>query len=340
MSELRQATRQGIKPLIGLYSESGCGKTLSSLLLARGFVGPTGRIGLIDTECGRGSLYADVIPGGYEVLQLEAPFSPLRYIEAMESVEQSGVAVGIVDSGSHEWEGLGGVLDMASEIEEKSAKPGLHIWKAPKMAHNLYMRKMLQSKLPWIICLRAKYKSRQGKNEQGKTVIFRDDHTSPIAAEDFIFECTAHAEILMDHSMVLTKCSHPRLRECFPSKGPITSEHGRLLAAWCAAGAVSPPAGLCSFVPAGAPAAVSSLPKAKLTDELKLAKWIGRCREAGGGHDAYAIEFAVEEGIILDTENISDWPISKLPKTKEEVARILAAIRAKAGVAPVQETIP
>ena len=27
--EIKLATRQGVKPLIGLYSESGCGKTMS-----------------------------------------------------------------------------------------------------------------------------------------------------------------------------------------------------------------------------------------------------------------------------------------------------------------------
>src|SRR5215472_5863573 len=53
----RPATRAEAKPLIGLYSESGCGKTWSALLLARGFAGPLGRIGMIETEAGRGEAY-------------------------------------------------------------------------------------------------------------------------------------------------------------------------------------------------------------------------------------------------------------------------------------------
>lgn len=328
---LKPATRQGVKPLIGLYSESGCGKTYSSLLLARGLVGPAGRIGMIDTESGRGSLYADVIPGGYEVLELRDPFTPGRYIEAMAAVEASGVQVGIIDSGSHEWEGLGGVLDMATEIEEKSGKPGLHCWKAPKMSHNLWLRKLLQSPLPWIICLRAKYKSRQTKNEAGKTVIVKDEATSPIQAEDFIFECTAHAEILQNHGIILTKCSHPALRDCFPGqgKGPITVEHGQALAKWCAAGVSAQTAANPS---APAPAAAATT-RHHLTDAEKVAKWRQRCIDAGGGREDYGIEYAVEEGIIMDTEDLSAWSISKLPKTAEEVERILAAIRAKAGVA-------
>src|SRR5690242_14701502 len=130
--EIKKSTRQGVKPLIGFFSESGCGKTYSSLLLARGLVGPHGQIVMIDTESGRGSLYSDVLPGGYDVLELREPFSPMRYIEAIQAVEKSGAAVGVLDSGSHEWEGLGGVLDMAGEREAKSGKAGLHNWREPK----------------------------------------------------------------------------------------------------------------------------------------------------------------------------------------------------------------
>lgn len=238
--EIKPATRKGVKPLIGLYSESGCGKTYSALLLARGFAGPSGKITMIDSESGRGSIYADVIHGGYDVLELTEPFSPARYIAAIQAVEKSGAAIGILDSASHEWEGISGVLDMAGENESRSGKPGLHNWKAPKLEHARFMLKLLQSPIPWIVCLRAKYKTRQQKDEKGKTQIVKDDFASPIQADDFIFEMTAHAEILQDHSIRLTKCSHPSLRACFPEHGPITSEHGAAIAKWCATPGIAP----------------------------------------------------------------------------------------------------
>lgn len=231
---IKRATRTGVRPLIGLYSESGCGKTLSALLLARGLAGTDGKIVMIDSESGRGSLYADVVPGGYETIELGQPFSPTRYIEAIEAVEKSGAAIGIVDSGSHEWEGIGGVLEMASLNEERTGKPGLHCWRVPKMEHAKFLLRLLRSSIPWIVCLRAKYKSRQVK-ENGKTEIVKDDTTSPIQAEDFIFEMTLHAEILQDHTIIVTKSSHPELRKCFPEnrKDPIGVKHGELLAKWC-----------------------------------------------------------------------------------------------------------
>ncbi len=244
--EIKKATRQGVIPLIGLYGESGCGKTMSALLLARGLVGPSGDIHMIDTESRRGSLYADVIPGGFSVLDLDAPFSPERYIEALDAVFRANAKVLVIDSCSHEWEGMNGVLDMAAEAEEKSGKPGLHNWKSAKFQHAKFVQFLLRSPIPVVCCIRAKYKTKQ-KKENGKTIIIKDDYASPIQAEDFIFELTAHGEVLQDHSINLTKCSHPRLRDCFPSKGPIEIKHGELIAKWCQAGGspaappISPP---------------------------------------------------------------------------------------------------
>ena len=238
----KPATRVGINPLIVAYSESGCGKTYSALLLARGMAEQSGKIVVADSESGRASLYADVLPGGFDTFDLCSPFSPDRYIAAVDAIEASGAVVGIIDSGSHEWEGPGGVLDMAGEIEEKSGKSGLHCWKKPKFEHAKFVQRLLRVKIPIIVCLRAKYKSRQLK-ENGKTVIVKDETTSPIQAEDFIFEATCHFEILQNHSIILTKCSHPSLRDCFPKDKttPITEDHGRMLAAWCRA-AGNPPA--------------------------------------------------------------------------------------------------
>lgn len=238
---IKKATRQGVNPLIGIYSESGCGKTYSSLLLARGLVGPTGKIVMIDTESGRGSLYADVVAGGYDVITMTEPFSPMRYVQAMRAAIASGAQCLIIDSGSHEWEGIGGVLDMAHDVEEKTGKPGLHCWKTPKMEHAKFMLAMLQSPIPTIVNLRAHYKSRQVKNDKGRQEIIKDECTTPIQSEAFIYETTLHGEVMSDHSFRLTKCSHPALRECFTVGKPISIATGEAVARWCASGgAVAP----------------------------------------------------------------------------------------------------
>lgn len=301
---IRPATRQGVKPLIGLYSESGCGKTYSSLLLARGFVGPTGKIVMIDTESGRGSLYSDVLEGGYEVLELREPFSPARYIEAIQTVEKSGASIGILDSGSHEWEGLGGVLSMAGEAEAKSGKPGLHCWRVPKMEHAKFMLKLLQSPIPWIVCLRAKYKTRQVKNS-GKTEIVKDEHSSPIQADDFIFEMTVHGEIMGDHTFRLTKCSHPDLRRCLPNNEWMTIEHGKFLAQWCAA-----------------PNKTNGTAKRVATEKTR--DWF--LAQTKDMHVEMA-KWAVENGVLTADQSLDEWPLSQTPTTKSELEALREQVR-------------
>lgn len=318
---IRQATRQGVKPIIDLYSESGCGKTYSALLLARGFVGPAGDIVLVDSESGRGSLYADVLPGGYRTMEL-TEFSPDNYVQAIQAVEQSGAKIGILDSGSHEWENIGGVLDMAAKNEAESHKAGLHNWRIPKMEHQKFVLQLLRSPLPWIVCLRAKYKSRQLKgtpemaesgeirrDQIGKTIILKDDHTSPIQAEDFIFESTAHAEILPDHSIHLTKCSHPELRKCFPEKGPITIEHGKLIAQWCS----TPGTGTVQST-------TTADPKRELLAELwKLAEPV-RGPIVKGQKPTFQIfeVWAAGQSLIGETEEVSAMTIDRLREVIEK----------------------
>ena len=236
--KIKPASRQGVVPLIMLYAESGCGKTFSALLLARGIAGEKGEIVLGDSEERRGSTYADIPEiGGYSVIDFTAPFTPAKYRGVLQAIYDARPAVAIIDSLSHEWEGAGGVLDMAME-NERTGKPGLHNWRAPKLEHAKMVQMLLHSPMPIIVCIRAKYKTRQVKDENGRTLIVKDDKTSPIQAEDLIFESTAHAEILPDHSIILTKCGHPQLRDCFPlnRKGPLTVEHGRKIAEWCRSG--------------------------------------------------------------------------------------------------------
>ena len=111
---LQKAEKQQVKLRIGISSPSGFGKTYSSLLLAYGITNNWTKIAVIDSENGSGSLYSEL--GEYNVLNLEAPYTPERYIEAMKVCENASIEVIIIDSLSQEWSGKGGCLQIHEQL--------------------------------------------------------------------------------------------------------------------------------------------------------------------------------------------------------------------------------
>ncbi|CAI3960801.1 RecA/RadA recombinase (RecA) (PDB:1B22), partial [Commensalibacter communis] len=99
---LQPAVRQKINLLFAIAGASGSGKTYSALLLAQGIAGKNGKIAVIDTEAGRSLQYApkngeqaDHNKGTFDFLHLDfqPPFTPERYIEAIQTCEQAGASV-------------------------------------------------------------------------------------------------------------------------------------------------------------------------------------------------------------------------------------------------------
>lgn len=230
--DFRPAQRSQAKPLIGLYSQSGTGKTYTSLVVARGFVGPAGRIGMIETESGRGEAYADKKEypeiGGYDVLSLREDFSPRAFGEAIAAAEKAKLDALIIDSGSHEWDGVGGVLDMAAKNQAGGTK-GVLVWQQPKIEHKRYfMLRLLQTPIPLIIlCMRAKYPMEKKGNDW-----VRSGQLEPTQAEDVLYEMFVHGWMDHDHNFHLTKCTAKALQPIFGNKKPLSVETGRALADW------------------------------------------------------------------------------------------------------------
>ena len=169
----RPAIREQCFTLTGFAGPSGSGKTYSALRYAMGLA-DGGRIAMIDTEARRGLHYADQFDYFYS--ELAAPFSPERYIEAIQAAEKAGAKVIIVDSMSHEHEGPGGVLEMheteltrmAGDDFRKRESCKFAAWIKPKKEHNRCVNTILQVKAHLIFCFRAKEKLKLIKNERGK----------------------------------------------------------------------------------------------------------------------------------------------------------------------------
>jgi hypothetical protein len=111
-----EATREQARARIGLQGPAGCGKTKSALRIAEGLA-QGGTIGLVDTERRSALTYA-IVPGqphlgGHRFRHVPMDsYDPRNLIQAVEAAEAAGLAVLIVDSWSHFWNGRGGLLEI------------------------------------------------------------------------------------------------------------------------------------------------------------------------------------------------------------------------------------
>lgn len=170
MTMFKKAKRSLSKLRLAVQGPSGSGKTYGALMLAKGL---GGKIAVIDTERGSASLYADLngMPE-FDVLDLDAPYTPEKYIEAIHAAENEGYDVLIVDSMTHEWDGQGGCLELIDQIARAKYRGNTwSAWSELTPRHRRFVDAMLQSKCHIIATMRSKTETVQTENDKGKKVI-------------------------------------------------------------------------------------------------------------------------------------------------------------------------
>ncbi|MFN8288736.1 MAG: AAA family ATPase [Chitinophagaceae bacterium] len=226
---MQKASRKKAKIRLGLSSVSGGGKTYSALLIAKGLAnGDLSKVAVIDSENGSADLYADL--GPYQVIHLAPPFSPERYIEAISACLSGGMEVIILDSISHEWEGKGGVLELADAMggQYQSA------WKTLTPRHESFKQAILQSPCHMITTVRRKqdYVLQEKVNKSGKTVQAPVKvGLKEVTREGWEYELTINLELELNHYATASK-DRTGLFMGKPAFVP-SEETGRQIAAWC-----------------------------------------------------------------------------------------------------------
>lgn len=226
--QLKKAERKKAKIRLGLSGASGFGKTYSGLKIAKGLVSDWSKVALIDTENGSGELYSDL--GDYNVVTLEAPYSPERYIEAIKMCENAGIECIIIDSITHEWEGSGGCLDIHSNLGGKYQD-----WIKVTPRHMSFINAILTSKCHIITTVRRKQDYEMSKDSSGKTTVQKVG-TKEITREGFEYELTMNLEFINDKHMVKTSKDRTKLFMGQPEFIP-SEETGMIIKKWCESGA-------------------------------------------------------------------------------------------------------
>lgn len=224
--QIRKAQREGARMVIGIAGQSGTGKTYTAIKLAYGLAGGKGeKVGFLDTENRRGSLYADIVDDPFLIGDLYAPFSPQRYIDAIRAFQDAGVEVLVIDSVSHEWEGTGGCDEIAGQATNKVLG-----WQRAKEQHKRFMNVLLQSDMHVIACIRAREKIdfSDPKNPRPLGV-------QPVCEKNFMFEMTASLMMLdSGRRQQVLKCPSDLVPILGREDGYITEADGAQLRQWIA----------------------------------------------------------------------------------------------------------
>ena len=198
--EIRKAQKNKSKLRLALVGPSGTGKTWSSLKIAKG-IGPKILVG--DTESGSADLYADSIGFEYDVAPITAPYTPSKYIEAINLAEVNGYDVLILDSLSHAWAGEGGLLDQQGSKADQTGNSWT-AWRTVTPQHNELVERLLNSKVHIIVTMRAKTEYVQEKDEKGKTTV-RKVGLAPVQRDGLEYEFTTVLDINYNHHISASK---------------------------------------------------------------------------------------------------------------------------------------
>lgn len=225
--ELKQSKKKQVRLRLGISGASGFGKTKSALLLAYGMTNDWSKIAVIDTENSSASLYSDL--GNYNVLDLSPPYSPERYMQAIEICEKSEIDVIIVDSITHEWNGTGGCLDIHEKLGGR-----FQDWANITPRHQAFISKILQSNCHIITTARRKTDYSLDTGSNGKTQVIKHG-TKEITREGFEYELTINFELINENH--LAKASKDRTG-LFMNQPEfiINAETGKKILAWCISG--------------------------------------------------------------------------------------------------------
>jgi hypothetical protein len=226
---IRKARRSATKLRLLLTGPSGSGKTYGGLLVAKGL--GCQNIIVLDTEQGSSDLYDSLVP--FQVIDLAPPFTPERYIEAIDAAEQAGADAIIVDSISHEWNGKGGCLELVDELAR--AKFRGNTWSAYSEVtprHRAFIDRMLRSSAHVIATSRSKTETAQ-VDEGGKKKVVKLGMKAE-TRDGVEYEFTCCLDLVHDGHFAVASKDRTGLFAGDPKA--ITAETGQRLAAWLAGG--------------------------------------------------------------------------------------------------------
>lgn len=240
--EVKRAKREKLKVPIMITGASGSGKTVSSLLIAKGIVEKMfpessdeehwGKIGVIDTEHKRSLLYAGSVVGNVHIgeflhIDFEPPYTVSNYNTAFNLLKKEGVEVIIIDSISHAWSGEGGILEQVEAIAKGNSSKSMVAWGKVKPLEKEFLKLVTGNSVYVLATSRSKQAYDFDKDENGKTKIVKMG-LKPDQKDALEYEFAIALRIDQDHIAESTKDNS----NMFDTPFRVTTEVGHKIFEW------------------------------------------------------------------------------------------------------------
>lgn len=232
--QIKKAKREKIYAKIALMAPSGGGKTYSALRLATGMAqeieketGKKAKILMGNTEQKRGYYYANEFE--YDIVDIEAPHEPEKYVDFINFAVQNGYDILIIDSSSHEWEGKGGCLEL-----QQKAGGTYQSWGKVTPRHNKFIEAIADSPIHLICTMRGKDQYEVEKADNGKTTV-KKLGVGAKQRDGFEYEFTCTFAIDQKTNMAEPQKDNTHIFEN-ENATKLTEEHGKRIIQWANSG--------------------------------------------------------------------------------------------------------
>lgn len=218
MSMFAKATRSAAKARIALAGPSGSGKTYTGLALACAM---SGRVAVVDTERGSASKYAGLNGWEFDTVTPES-FSPQSLVEILSAAGSEGYGCVLVDSLSHYWMGVGGMLEQVDRLtrQSRSGNSFSSGWKDARPDERRMIDALVSYPGHVVVTMRVKTEYIIEEDQRGKKMP-RKIGLKPEQREGLEYEFDVVGDLGLDNTLVVSKSRIPSL------SGAVVARPGR-----------------------------------------------------------------------------------------------------------------
>lgn len=237
----QKATKTQAWLRLALEGPAGYGKTYTALTVATYLAAKLGkRIAFLDTEAGSASKYADLFD--FDVVEIDPPYHPSKFIQAIGNAEDMGYGVFVADSLSHFWNGTGGLLELVDSVARSKYRGDSHRAWGDEAAGGLQQKltdAILYSRLHVIASMRTKkdYVRETVEKDGRERTVIRAAGTKTVQRDEFDYEFDVIGRFDSATNLAIVKS---RVGDALPPESVFTKpgeDFAEILHAWTTGGA-------------------------------------------------------------------------------------------------------